>query len=187
MTRIHLQDYNKQGTFLALTVHLPLTPDHPVLSLITLPNLLLAYAKDLAFADPTSNVPAGDIELTPEFLASFESMLATERIELRFFSGDWRGMAIPAGEQYDAVLTSETIYSLPSLAPLLDLVQAACKPETTCLVACKRIYFGVGGGENEFRRRVAERHGEVETVWGEGEGEGRTKGVGRVVMSVKWE
>lgn len=132
-------------------------------------------------------MPAGDIELTPEFLSSFEALLVRERIELRFFSGDWRGMRVAPGAQYGAVLTSETVYALPSLAPLLDLVQAACGYQATCLVACKRIYFGVGGGENEFRRRVAERGGKVETVWGKGEGEGRTKGVGRVVMSVTWE
>ena len=55
------------------------------------------------------------------------------------------------------------------------------------MVACKRVYFGVGGGEQEFRRRVVERRGKVENVWGDGEGEGRSRGVGRVVMSVEWE
>ncbi|KAL8293283.1 hypothetical protein RQP46_000977 [Phenoliferia psychrophenolica] len=170
-TRIHLQDYNTQ-----------------VLSLITLPNLLLSYAQSFfpAPSDPSSETPAGDIEITPEFLSSFESLLETEAIELEFFSGDWRGFH-PA-EAYDVVLTSETIYALPSLPPLLDLLQASCrsKGETECLVACKRVYFGVGGGEQEFRRRVEGRGGKVGIVWGEGEGEGRSKGVGRVVMSVEW-
>ncbi|KAK4705622.1 protein-histidine N-methyltransferase, partial [Phenoliferia sp. Uapishka_3] len=177
VTRIHLQDYNSQ-----------------VLSLITLPNLLLAYAKNLAFSssdtdtDSSSSLPAGDIDITPEFLASFESLLSLERIELCFFSGDWSSFHIPSADKYDLVLTSETIYSLPSLSPLLDLLQEACKEaeQTTCLVACKRIYFGVGGGELEFRKKVEERKGRVETVWGEGEGEGRSRGVGRVVMKIQW-
>lgn len=94
-------------------------------------------------------------------------------------------MVVPPQAKYDLVLTSETIYSLPSLPALLSLLQSTASPTTTTLVACKRIYFGVGGGELEFRRRVEEREGKVETVWGEMEGQG-TKGVGRVVMRVEW-
>ncbi|GAA5978871.1 hypothetical protein JCM11641_003597 [Rhodosporidiobolus odoratus] len=191
-TRIHLQDYNKQ-----------------VLNLITLPNLLLTYAHHLASPsttpdadeDPNSQPEPGELEVTPEFLESFESLLERENIELRFFEGDWRGMmetvqASEGSEQrgYDLVLTSETVYSVPSLEPLLNLLEAACHTlsdgeeddETLCLVACKRIYFGVGGGELEFRRRVEERGGQVEAVWGEEEGNGKSNGVGRTIMSVKW-
>lgn len=90
-------------------------------------------------------------------------------------------------DSYDVILTSETIYSLDSLEPLLDLLHSSSSPaaSTQCLVACKRIYFGVGGGEVEFRKRVEERGGQVSTVWG-AEGVENT-GVGRVVMRVKWE
>ncbi|BGP13924.1 hypothetical protein JCM10213_002568 [Rhodosporidiobolus nylandii] len=181
-TRLHLQDYNKQ-----------------VLTLITLPNLLLTYALHLASPDAapdadeeTSSPEPGELEVTPEFLESFESLLERENIELRFFEGDWSGMDAAVrkeAEGYDLVLTSETVYSVPSLEPLLDLLEAAseAKEESTCLVACKRIYFGVGGGELEFRRRVEERGGKVEAVWGDGEGKGKNSGVGRTVMSVKWK
>lgn len=126
------------------------------------------------------------MDVTPEFLSSFESLLKEENIQLVFSEGDWSGMASTV-EKYDLVLTSETIYSVPSLPSLLDLLEASCKPESQCLVACKRIYFGVGGGELEFRRRVEERSGKVETVWGEGSGRGKDQGVGRVVMSVEWK
>ncbi|GAA5888030.1 hypothetical protein JCM6882_000256 [Rhodosporidiobolus microsporus] len=183
-TRIHFQDYNKQ-----------------VLTLITLPNLLLTYALHLASPsvapdadeDPSTSGPEpGELEVTPEFLESFESLLERENIELRFFEGDWSGMdeTIRAEKEgYDLVLTSETVYSVPSLEPLLDLLEASCEGAESplCLVACKRIYFGVGGGELEFRRRVEERGGEVEAVWGQGEGKGKSSGVGRTVMSVKWK
>ncbi|GAA5996323.1 protein-histidine N-methyltransferase [Rhodotorula paludigena] len=181
-TRIHLQDYNKQ-----------------VLSLITLPNLLLTYAQHLATPtsapdadeEPASSDPLpGELEVTPEFLESFETLLRDENIELRFFEGDWSGMdATVRGSDgpYDLVLTSETVYSIPSLEPLLDLLEAAtARPDGLCLVACKRIYFGVGGGELEFRRRVEERGGEVETVWGAGQGKGKSVGVGRTVMRAQW-
>ncbi|GAA6051147.1 hypothetical protein JCM3770_002562 [Rhodotorula araucariae] len=186
-TRIHLQDYNKQ-----------------VLSLITLPNLLLTYAQHLASPprapeaddEPPAAAQPGELDVTPEFLASFEDLLARENVELRFFEGDWAGMdetVRAAGDAFDLVLTSETVYSVASLAPLLDLLEAATLAggdegdDALCLVACKRIYFGVGGGELEFRRRVEERGGKVETAWGEGEGKGRSSGVGRTVMSVKWK
>ncbi|BGP30152.1 hypothetical protein JCM10296v2_001904 [Rhodotorula toruloides] len=187
-TRIHVQDYNKQ-----------------VLSLITLPNILLTFAQHLsaptiapdADEEPPAEPEAGGLEVTPEFLDLLDSFLEQENIDLRFFEGDWAGMdeAIKKQEEggYDLVLTSETVYSLSSLEPLLDLLGAATRRpapedglESLCLVACKRIYFGVGGGELEFRRRVEERGGQVETVWGEGEGKGKTSGVGRTVMSVKW-
>ncbi|GAA6023690.1 hypothetical protein JCM10207_008750 [Rhodosporidiobolus poonsookiae] len=189
-TRLHLQDYNKQ-----------------VLTLITLPNLLLTYAQHLASPssapdadedpEPASH-DAGELDVTPEFLEAFEALLERENVELRFFEGDWSGMdQAVRGEGegeggYDLVLTSETVYSVPSLEPLLNLLESACDragatdDDALCLVACKRIYFGVGGGELEFRRRVEERGGEVEAVWGEGEGKGKNSGVGRTVMSVKW-
>ncbi|ORY58671.1 hypothetical protein BCR35DRAFT_271137 [Leucosporidium creatinivorum] len=182
-TKLHLQDYNNQ-----------------VLSLITLPNLLLTYAQHLTIPPPSSvaseadedPIPTptftdpGELDVTPSFLESFDTLLKTENIQLVFSEGDWSGMKVAEGEEYDLVLTSETIYSVPSLPSLLDLLEASCKKETRCLVACKRIYFGVGGGELEFRRRVEERGAEVETVWGEGDGKGKSTGVGRVVMSVKW-
>ncbi|KAM0753535.1 hypothetical protein T439DRAFT_285325, partial [Meredithblackwellia eburnea MCA 4105] len=187
VTRIHLQDYNKQ-----------------VLSLITLPNILLAFAKNLTNATTSSPLPLGDVELSPEYIAHFEAFLERERIELNFYQGDWKGMEgilVPEMESetsskgYDIVLTSETVYELQSLPSLLDLLRATSIPKslsgssstTTCLVACKRIYFGVGGGEVEFRTRAEKAGAEIETVWGDGVGQGRDHGVGRVVMKVTWK
>ncbi|GAA5989398.1 hypothetical protein JCM10908_001294 [Rhodotorula pacifica] len=190
-TRIHVQDYNKQ-----------------VLSLITFPNLLLTYAQHFLLpatkapdadedpADMTDDRP-GELEVSPEFLESFESFLERENVDLRFFEGDWSGMDVAVREDtegpYDLVLTSETVYSVPSLGPLINLLEAAAGRRRTnplsnplCLVACKRIYFGVGGGELEFRRRVEERGAKVESVWGEGEGKGKNSGVGRTVLRVEW-
>jgi protein-histidine N-methyltransferase len=203
VTRIHLQDYNQQGASSHRQTQLVETDKIycPVLSLITLPNLLLTYAQHLASESPSTvtltgedaEVNPGELDVTPEFLESFESLLQRENVELRFFEGDWSGMvAQPEVQHYDVVLTSETIYSLDSLPSLLSLLQTTCRTTSdhpspaTCLVACKRIYFGVGGGELEFRRRVEERGGKVSSIWGEGEGEGKSQGVGRVVMNVNW-
>ena len=202
-----------------------------VLSLITLPNLMLAYAQHLTTLPPSLPTPSpipqslsainedvedaqlnpsndepepGELEITPEFLESFESFLSLENIEIRFFHGSWEGMEIVEGSgaaTYDLILSSETIYSLSSLTSLLNLLRSAChsslddrgemametRERSLCLIACKRIYFGVGGGEVEFTRRVEAMGGSVESVWGEGVGVGKSLGVGRVVMSVDWK
>ncbi|GAA6006446.1 hypothetical protein JCM11491_004963 [Sporobolomyces phaffii] len=216
-TRIHLQDYNKQ-----------------VLSLITLPNLLLTYAHHVILTRASSSPPdadadadddddrgnaatlqfkgPGELDVTPELLEAFEALLAHEGIVLEFSEGDWSGMTAALSSSsssesesesssrergFDIVLTSETVYSLPSLPALLDVLQAAAtaapreaedrgEHERLCLVACKRIYFGVGGGELEFRKRVEERGGRVESVWGQGTGKGKSEGVGRTVLKVEW-
>ncbi|KAM0792403.1 hypothetical protein ACM66B_005082 [Microbotryomycetes sp. NB124-2] len=173
-TRIHLQDYNKQ-----------------VLSLITLPNILLTFAQHLATPehapdadeDPAPTLP-GELDVTPEFLDAFQDLLASENIELVFSEGDWADLHSKGLEKYDVVITSETVYSLESLPPLLDVIEAACHHDTTCLVACKRIYFGVGGGELEFRRQAEERRCRVETVWPAEDV--KNVGVARVVMRCTW-
>ncbi|GAA6061575.1 hypothetical protein JCM10212_004325 [Sporobolomyces blumeae] len=196
-TTFHLQDYNKQ-----------------VLSLITLPNLLLTYARHLATHSTATPTPVGngsveeisadaepehppvgqdpgELELTPEFLESFDALLERESIEFEFSEGDWSGMddAVRGRGGYDVVLTSETVYEVSSLDSLIKLLRAAASRDderTLCLVACKRIYFGVGGGELEFRRRVEETGATVESVWGEGTGKGKSEGVGRTVLEVRW-
>ncbi|TFY53690.1 hypothetical protein EVJ58_g9314 [Rhodofomes roseus] len=124
-----------------------------------------------------------------------------------------------AGGPFDIVLTSETIYRPESLPALVRVMRSACAPadglaEGTarmtirdtlgedgrapylCLVAAKRVYFGVGGGVAEFVKAVEEHSVEegasapspqqsspsskVETVWE------RTEGVKRIVMRVFW-
>lgn len=202
-TTFHLQDYNRQGivfplssSILNLKLKLPYYPPI-VLSLITLPNLLLAYAHVLASEHGV--LPPGEVDLSPEFLSSFTRMLEEKKIILEFSEGSWDGMNVEE-KKFGLVISSETIYSLDSLGSLLGVLKRSCwsssslptekegEKTTTCLIAAKRIYFGVGGGELEFRKRVTaeEVGGKVETVWGEGKGDGKSSGVGRIVMSVLW-
>lgn len=83
------------------------------------------------------------------------------------------------------VLASETIYSPRTLTlfieTLLGILQAAKDANETAigLVAAKRVYFGVGGGVDEFLRISKEKGGEAKLVW---ESEG--SGVGRVILEV---
>lgn len=147
---IHVQDYNL-----------------PVLSLVTLPNLILAAlpslplsARGAAEAAPLPRAPknddtileededadadadgeweddedvkrpfdenrAGTLELTPALLDAFTSVLEERRVELRFTSGDWGGMAAGLEGGYKLVMSAETIYAEDSVGPLLDVIRAA--------------------------------------------------------------
>lgn len=101
------------------------------------------------------------------------------------------------------MLASETIYSPGSIAvfteTLLDLLSlppgskspalgstanAAASPAAAprALVAAKRVYFGVGGGVDEFLTALSSTDGVAREVWAT-EGEGA--GVGRVVIEVR--
>ncbi|KAG6829426.1 hypothetical protein H0H87_011464 [Tephrocybe sp. NHM501043] len=182
-TEIHLQDYNVS-----------------VLELLSFPNIILTWFTSPAAASfresqpppeeeeeggggakpSPSNADPGDLFVTPSLRAAFLASLEAYKIRLRFFSGSWRSFPIAP---YDVVLTSETIYRSESLTPLLALLKGAAEQGKSCLclVAAKVLYFGVGGGVSEFVERVKEQSGVVDTVW-----EGET-GVGRRIMSVRWE
>ena len=114
--------------------------------------------------------------------------------------------AVPGGDERVLVLASETIYSPSSMRlfteTVLDLLSpragtgrsqhlavftsggAVMTVEATAraLVAAKRVYFGVGGGVDEFLTVLSRTDGLAKEVWAT-EGEGA--GVGRVVLEVR--
>ena len=81
------------------------------------------------------------------------------------------------------ILSSETIYSPLSLQPfvttLLSLLQRSRHHDSMALVAAKKIYFGVGGGVDNFMSLVREQGGLVEVLKDINDG-----GVGRVILKV---
>ena len=147
-----------------------------VLQLVTLPNLVLAWA--LANRDRLAEAFTldGELELLPCVLDGFVASLAELRIALGFYSGGWcdefarmlregmdeSGRAVGAGEDL-LVLGAETIYSPFALRAFADTVmdllrceqqqqqqQQDANPDgtrkqesATCVVAAKRLYFGV--------------------------------------------
>ncbi|GAA99868.1 uncharacterized protein L969DRAFT_91809 [Mixia osmundae IAM 14324] len=199
--RLHLQDYN----------------DH-VLRLMTLPNLLLAYARatsappaqqsdmDVRPISPTTSDSSDSddedfledgepeetlnrenaLELDDAFKAGFRTFLQTHNIELRFFSGDWSQFqsAAIAPEGHDLVLTSETIYNLDTLPVLTSLLRSSLIDSGRALVACKRIYFGVGGGMHDFCAQIDSTAGSYHVVW-PSKGS-RQANVARCILGVKW-
>lgn len=151
-----------------------------------------------------------EVELSPELIEAFKISLSQLRISLRFFGGTWEsfsrrlllekeGLEL-SGPLFDIVLTSETIYRVESLPGLLKVLchasSTSSSSESICLVAAKVVYFGVGGGVNEFLAALESGmivgsgkvtveqsvniRGNAQVVWEE------NRGVARKIMSLKW-
>lgn len=141
-----------------------------------------------------------ELEITPELLENFQQDLTKRGITVDFISGAWSPAFVDlvfssssTEERRDSqtlVLASETIYSPSSLGAfsetLLALLQRSAATteasKSRALVAAKKVYFGVGGGVDEFLAVLKEAsHGsdvdvnEVDIISG---------GVGRVILEV---
>jgi hypothetical protein len=70
-------------------------------------------------------------------------------------------------KKYDLILTSETIYNVDNQAKLIAIFKHCLKRDggARVLVAAKSVYFGVGGGLQEFRRRMEADGFALETVY----------------------
>ena len=164
-----------------------------VLENATLPNLLLTWYFDRFIATPE---PAGDLEIAPELLTQFVEDLSDKAIYLSGVSGTWNeaftDLLIPFRDpqsryQIETIfLASETIYSPNSIRAFTQVLLEALKSaeETQghgrALVAAKKIYFGVGGGVDEFLKVLNELGGKGATAW-----ESKDGGVGRVILEVQ--
>ena len=88
----------------------------------------------------------------------------------------------PSTPKPDALVDATANLTLePSTAASLDKL---AKERSLCLVAAKLVYFGVGGGVNEFVREVtegSESRGRVGTIWG------TSRGVRRSIMRAFWD
>ncbi|WVQ70662.1 hypothetical protein IAR50_000184 [Cryptococcus sp. DSM 104548] len=124
-TVFHLQDYNSL-----------------VLSLVTLPNLILAALpylppdvlrlpqegdEPIETVVPDMELP-GNLSLNEDLVAAFKSLLEERGVELRFTHGHWEGLSKELeqkNEQYGLVLTAETIYSPESTPALIGVLREA--------------------------------------------------------------
>ncbi len=73
---------------------------------------------------------------------------------VRFVAGDWGRLQDVLGEEFDVVLSAETVYSEKSLRSLAHTILDSLKPGGYALIAGKTYYFGVGGGMASFRNLV---------------------------------
>ncbi|KAI0674626.1 hypothetical protein C8Q78DRAFT_966313 [Trametes maxima] len=97
-----------------------------------------------------------------------------------------RASAVPPTRSEDATAALSNSTSQLSISDQTSLHHLVGEPYL-CLVAAKLVYFGVGGGVNEFAQAVEgggeqsdPRRGTVRTIWE------RTHGVKRSIMQVKW-
>lgn len=147
-----------------------------VVRLVTLPNLVLAWAACLSVEESTSLFPDGnplletdeehgDLYLTPEILKAFREQLKSSGIEINLLSGSWMPTEkflelVPSTPDLNTfILGSETIYSPASLTAFAETIVALMKRVKTgkAVVAAKQVYFGVGGSVDAFRQECSER------------------------------
>lgn len=169
-----------------------------VLYLVTLPNLILAWALQERGENAVIEAaftPDEELELTSEVLEAFKQTLSSRRITLSFLSGAWSlefvdllyGGSIPTGlpeTTRTLLLGSETIYSPFALESFAETVLSILQRERSgrsdgearALIAAKRLYFGVGGSLDDFVDKMRGLGTSVRTLFEE------TKGVHRGVV-----
>ena len=148
-----------------------------VLRLVTLPNLFLVW---VLVTQPYLE-GSGDLDVTPALVELFMRDTRERGVELRFVEGAWGGeMVGMLGQGYGLVLASETVYEPETIPAFVQTMCGVLGEGGRGLVAAKRLYFGVGGGVEEFGR-------ELERVGGWGGNvvlETGAETVGRVVLQV---
>jgi protein-histidine N-methyltransferase len=135
----------------------------------------------------------GDIDITPELLQSFTKWLAAAKVQIVGISGAWgeefgglvkrvfdgdKGENSSRMESELLVLASETIYEPDSLRAftrtLLDILEHSIADaadgngrhgRARALIAAKKVYFGVGGGVDEFLAVLTEMKGSGKKIW----------------------
>ena len=167
-----------------------------VLKLCTMPNVLLTCLVGPACRDkPSANNEDQDLDLeatSPNLSEDLEQQLKRSGVTVDFISGAWGPDFINLLQETHAerdsenilILASETIYSPATIkvftSTVMDLLKRA-RSSARALVAAKKIYFGVGGGTDEFIRCVREAGGPIKVI---NENAGPDVGVGRVILEV---
>lgn len=89
----------------------------------------------------------------PNVLVNIKSISKLKQ-RCRFYSGDWANylQKTSDGEQFDFILTSETIYNVQNYDKVINVLKTKLKPSGVCYLAAKLHYFGVGGSLREFEQ-----------------------------------
>ncbi|CAI6100018.1 hypothetical protein V2G26_000590 [Clonostachys chloroleuca] len=160
-----------------------------VLQLVTLPNFILAWALAVQSSNPLVKeafTEDGELELTPELLEAFQTILSESNINLSFLSGAWSSQFVDltyeaaptsAAPSTTLILGSETIYSPFALQAFTETIFSILERErgapdsiAVAVVAAKRLYFGVGGSLDDFIENAKARGGAITQLREEMEG-----------------
>jgi protein-histidine N-methyltransferase len=169
-----------------------------VLRLVTLPNLLLTWnqsrTQSAVSAASTAPVQEEELDITPELIEEFKTDLVQRGISVNFVSGAWSPEFVDLvfsgdnSSRKTLILASETIYSPASLTAFSETLLALLRRSSTtlaksrALIAAKKVYFGVGGGVDEFLAvldTVCGNELHVQQILNV-----QSEGVGRVVLEV---
>lgn len=179
-----------------------------VLHLVTLPNLLLTWKNSISSQEASEASTTGhhpethpqkqedELDITAELVESFQRDLADRDIVVNFISGAWSSafvdLVLPStnrGKKFQTlILASETIYSPSSLGAfsetLLELLHRSTTAKNTsrALVAAKKVYFGVGGGVDEFLSVLKDVGGDRLDI--QEKRDIKMEGVGRLILEI---
>lgn len=168
-----------------------------VLQLVTMPNLLLAWALhqrhyDQLIEDAMSSTE-GELEITEQVIDAFKSFLTSSGIDVSFISGGWSPELVEliysnsapllsgtdAGDATQTlIMGAETIYSPFALSSFTDTLlsilhrerEAGSGRRAKAIIAAKRLYFGVGGSLDDFVEKMRDLGAVVSMVREETEG-----------------
>lgn len=152
-----------------------------VLQLVTMPNVLLAWAlhqqaHDLALQEAFASVD-GELEINEHVVESFKGFLASSNISVSFVSGGWSPDFVnliygaptsltntdgDGAAGHTLIMGAETIYSPFALSSFTETLLAMLQREresssgrqAVAIVAAKRLYFGVGGSLDDFVDKI---------------------------------
>ena len=170
-----------------------------VLRLCTAPNTLLNYlgaTKNISMTPdllPVNRSTDQDIDLEElsQLVGGTMDTLNSANITVDLISGAWGEDVVdlikprPSGSTREwnlLVLASETIYSPKTLQSFCDTLMTLFREypgRAKALIAAKKIYFGVGGGVDEFVRAIEHKGGLCRSIL-----EVNTAGVNRVILEV---
>ena len=123
------------------------------------------------------------MEITPKLLSQFENDLKSRDLVIDTISGAWGDeflaeIPFSPSSSKPLVLASETIYSPDTLPSFIRVLTGTIR-SSRALVAAKKVYFGVGGGVDDFVREWERIGGATDRVMEVGD-----NGVARMVLSV---
>ena len=169
-----------------------------VLQLVTLPNILLSWwevcgRKQSGLTEAPHSTAAELDGIDEALVLKFLGDCRAKGIDFQFVSGAWGASFLelvlrksiasqPTGQSRTVILASETIYSPSTLSPFARTLLSLLKVTgglSEGFVAAKRVYFGVGGGVQEFVEEMTRLGGRVNEIQ-----DSKDDGVGRAILRV---
>ncbi|KAH8701112.1 hypothetical protein BGW36DRAFT_396030 [Talaromyces proteolyticus] len=163
-----------------------------VLRMVSLPNLLLTWWLNTTHGEMDEKPDEGELDIDATLLDAFRADVLQRGIVVDFVSGAWSpeltALVLNDSTATDTlVLASETIYSPSSLGAFSETLMCILRRagKSRSLVAAKKVYFGVGGGIDEFLSVLHQQPLQAgERVDVQRRREISSEGVGRIVLEV---